>query len=145
MEILFHSHLDSNRVIATKVRTWHDSCAVVACVNFCCDLMASNEITARRISIEFELRAKNTLWNGLLVHIILSRKCTTQETTNKRPVHNWWPSSSFKSICYQYFSPDNLNPFPNICKRKNDITLAVTCLWWQGALYENICYILENI
>ena len=48
MEILFHSHFISNRVIATKVCTWHDSCAVVACANFCCDLMASNGITARR-------------------------------------------------------------------------------------------------
>ena len=31
MEISFHSHLDSSIVIATKVCTWHDSCAVVAC------------------------------------------------------------------------------------------------------------------
>ena len=31
MEISFHSHLDSNTVIATKFCTWHDSCAVVAC------------------------------------------------------------------------------------------------------------------
>ena len=42
------SHLDSNRVIATKFCTWHDSCAVVACTKICCDLMASNGIMARR-------------------------------------------------------------------------------------------------
>ena len=64
MEISFHSHLDYNTVIATKFCTWHDSCAVVACAKICCDLMASNRITARRspggeVSIEFELRAKN--------------------------------------------------------------------------------------
>ena len=47
-EISFHSHLDSNSVIATKFCTWHDSCAVVAFAKMCCDLMASNGITARR-------------------------------------------------------------------------------------------------
>ena len=48
MEISFHSHLDSNTVIATKFCTWHGSCAVVACAKICCDLMASNGITVRR-------------------------------------------------------------------------------------------------
>ena len=48
MEISFHSHLDSNTVIATKLCTWHDSCAVVACAKICCDLMASNGIMARQ-------------------------------------------------------------------------------------------------
>ena len=42
------SHPDSNTMIATKFSTWHDSCAVVACAEICCDLMASNGITARR-------------------------------------------------------------------------------------------------
>ena len=32
--ISFHSHLDSNTVIATNFCTWHDSCAVVACAYF---------------------------------------------------------------------------------------------------------------
>ena len=45
---LFHSHIDSNTVIATKFCTWHDSCAVVACATLCCDLMASNGVMARR-------------------------------------------------------------------------------------------------
>ena len=48
MEISFHTHLNSNTVITTKFCTWHDSCAVVACAKICCDLMASNRITARR-------------------------------------------------------------------------------------------------
>ena len=47
MEISLHFHLDSNKVITTKFCTWHDSCAVVACAQICCDLMASNGITAR--------------------------------------------------------------------------------------------------
>ena len=48
MEISFHSHLNSNTVIATKLCTWHDCCAVVACAKMCWDLKASNGITARR-------------------------------------------------------------------------------------------------
>ena len=48
MEISFHSHLDSNTVIATKFCTWHDICAVVACAKICCDVMASNGVMARR-------------------------------------------------------------------------------------------------
>ena len=48
MEISFHFHLDSNTVIATKLCTWHDSCAVVACAKICCDLMASSRVMARR-------------------------------------------------------------------------------------------------
>ena len=48
MEILFHFHLDSNTMIDTKFCTWHDSCTVVACAKICCDLMASNGITARQ-------------------------------------------------------------------------------------------------
>ena len=43
MQISFHSHLDSNTVIATKFCTWHDSCAVVACAKICCDLMPGRQ------------------------------------------------------------------------------------------------------
>ena len=48
MEILFHSYLDSNIVIATNFWIWHDSCAVVACAKNCCDLVASSGITPTR-------------------------------------------------------------------------------------------------
>ena len=61
MEISFHSHLDSNTVIATKFCTWHDSCAVVACAKICCDLMASNGITARRIFHRIWIAGKKSL------------------------------------------------------------------------------------
>ena len=37
MEISFHSHLDSNTVIATKFCTWHDSCR-----GMCKNLLRSN-------------------------------------------------------------------------------------------------------
>ena len=61
MEISFHSHLDSNIVIATKFCTWHDSCAVVACAKICCDLMASNRVMARRIFHRIWIAGKKTL------------------------------------------------------------------------------------
>ena len=61
MEISFHSHLDSNTVIATKFCTWHDSCAVVACAKVCCNLMASNRIMARRSFHRIWIAGKKTL------------------------------------------------------------------------------------
>ena len=61
MEISFHSHLDSNTVIATKFCTWHDSCAVVACAIISCDLMASNRVMARRSFHRFWIVGKKTL------------------------------------------------------------------------------------
>ena len=61
MEISFHSHLDSNTVIATKLCTWHDSCAVVACAKNCCDLMASNRVMARRSFHRIWIAGKKTL------------------------------------------------------------------------------------
>ena len=61
MEISFHSHLNSNTVIATKFCTWHDSCAVVACAKLYCDLMASNRITARRSFHRIWIAGKKSL------------------------------------------------------------------------------------
>ena len=40
-------HLTSNTMTATKFRTWHNSCAVLACVKTCCDLMPRNWITTK--------------------------------------------------------------------------------------------------
>ena len=61
MKISFHSPLDSNTVIATKFCTWHDSCVVVACAKPCCDLMASNEITASESFHRISIAAKKSL------------------------------------------------------------------------------------
>ena len=45
-------------MITTKFCTWHDSCAVIPCVKFCCDMIINNLITAkwnfRRILIVME-------------------------------------------------------------------------------------------
>ena len=48
MELSFWSHLDSNKLKATKVCTWHDSCAVVACAKLCYYLRSSNWIKGKR-------------------------------------------------------------------------------------------------
>ena len=61
MEISFHSHLDSNTVIATKFCTWHDSCAVVTFAEICCDLMASNGIMASLSFHRIWMAGKKTL------------------------------------------------------------------------------------
>ena len=47
MEISFCSHPSTNKVIATKFGTWHDSWAVVACAKFCCDMINCNWIRAK--------------------------------------------------------------------------------------------------
>ena len=57
----FHSHLDSNKVIATKFCTWHDSCAVVACAKICGNLPVSNGITARRDFHQIWITSKKSL------------------------------------------------------------------------------------
>ena len=61
MEVSFHSHLDSNTVIARKFCTWHDSTAVVACAKICCDLVASNGIMARLSFHRIWIADKNPL------------------------------------------------------------------------------------
>ena len=61
MEISFHSHLDSNTVIAVKIYTWHDSCAVVARQKICCDLMVSNRVMARRSVRRIWIAGKKTI------------------------------------------------------------------------------------
>ena len=43
----FCSHPNTNKVIATKFGTWHDSWAVVACAKFGCDMITSNQIRAK--------------------------------------------------------------------------------------------------
>ena len=48
MEILFHSPLASNTMMATTFCMWHNNCAVVACAKICCNLMANYGIAARR-------------------------------------------------------------------------------------------------
>ena len=66
----FHSPLNSNTVIATKFCTWHDSCAVVACAQICCNQMAGNRITARWSFHRIWIAGKKSLGKrapGLLV------------------------------------------------------------------------------
>ena len=48
-------------MITTKFCTWHDSCSVMACAKICCDLMASNGITARRSFHRIWIAGKKSL------------------------------------------------------------------------------------
>ena len=50
MEILFYPHPSYNEMISMKFYTWHDSCAVMACVKFCSDMMNYDEVTVNPIS-----------------------------------------------------------------------------------------------
>ena len=58
---------DSNTVIVTTLCTWHDSCAVVAVAKWCCDVMVSNGITARRSYHRIWIAEKNRQWNEPLI------------------------------------------------------------------------------
>ena len=49
MDISFCSHPSTNKMIAPKFGTWHDSWAVVACAKFCCNMITSNWIRAKWI------------------------------------------------------------------------------------------------
>ena len=93
MEISFHSHFDSNTVIATKFCTWHDSCAVVACAKNCCDLMASNGVMTRRNFHRIWVAGKKTLVKrapGSCVTKIIGWACSLAY----RQVSNIWRTKS---------------------------------------------------
>ena len=61
MEISFGSHPSTNKVIATKFGTWHDSWAVVACAKFCCDMINCNWIRAKWIFHRIWIMMENSL------------------------------------------------------------------------------------
>ena len=48
MKIWFCSQPNYNQMIAIKFYTWHDSYAVVACAEICCNLMTRNWITLQQ-------------------------------------------------------------------------------------------------
>ena len=72
--ISFHFLLDFNTVIATNFCTWYDSCAVVACAKICCDLMAGNGITTRRIF--------HRIWREFCIILNVTYSELTADSTN---------------------------------------------------------------
>ena len=54
-----------------KFCTWHDSCAVVTCAKYCCDLMASNRVMARRGFHRIWIAGKKTLVKRASVSLTL--------------------------------------------------------------------------
>ena len=89
MEISFHSHLESNKVIATKLCRWQDSCAVVACAKICRDLMGNNGITARRIFYRIWIAGKKTLVKRAPGELVNAR-FTSQKTFNMYSIFISW-------------------------------------------------------
>ena len=51
-------------MIVSKFCTWHNSCAVVAWAKFCCDLMGSKGIIAKRCFHRAWMPGENRWWNG---------------------------------------------------------------------------------
>ena len=69
-KILFCSHLNSNNLITTKMCIWHNSLVVVACAQFCSDVITQNGITATLI-VHWWIVVENHEWNGQLVYTVL--------------------------------------------------------------------------
>ena len=81
--VSFHHQLHLNKVIATKFCTWHDSSVVMASPKVYCDLLLSDDITARwsfhRIWIASKKKCE---WNGPLFFIIYGSFCHVR--------NEWW-------------------------------------------------------
>ena len=58
MEIFFHSHLDSNTLIAIKFCIWHDGSVVVAGTKIVTIWWSTTELQDGKVSVEFKLREK---------------------------------------------------------------------------------------
>ena len=56
MEISFSSHLDMNKVNATKFCTWFDNCDIVVFANICIDLIVVKSHVNISSNLNFEQR-----------------------------------------------------------------------------------------
>ena len=83
MEISFHSHLDSNTVIATKFCTCHDSCKKIVAIWW-----PATELWQGEVSIEFELPAKKNVSERALGQ--LSTFLTKDESPHADYTFNPW-------------------------------------------------------
>ena len=113
METSLRSHLGSKTVIATKFRTWHDSCAVVACAKTCCDLMASNGITARRSFHRTRTAGKKIVseTGPRLLRNPVSKSMQASSGSAAGPPTGWW--SCRQPIRCQARKPPPTNRDPN--------------------------------
>ena len=144
MEISFHSHLDSNTVIATKLCTWHDSCAVVACAKNCCDLMASNRVMARRSFHRIWIAGKKTLvkrdpgpdgiaakWNFPRIWIVMEKTSVKQAPDHS--VVLWLPD--YTGCDYRFNFPSKPNLLQSIYHVKigNARSQNISRLYWPNS------------
>ena len=87
IQISFYCHLDSNKLIATKFCTWHDSRAVMACAKFCSEMIPYNRVTLNPIfhRICIVKQKSYVKWTGGCSDLIMSafiRLCSTASATN---------------------------------------------------------------
>ena len=87
IEISFCSNPSCTEIITIKFCTWHDSCAVMPCAQFCSDIMSYNGVTLKPIFhwiwIEMEkLFVQWALAHNPTAHTSLSYVCLT--ITNER-------------------------------------------------------------
>ena len=71
MEILFCCHPGYIELIAINFCTWHNSCAVVACVKLCSDMMPYNGVILKPIFHRIWIGLENRSLNGVMLIIVL--------------------------------------------------------------------------
>ena len=133
-------------MIATKFCTWHDSCAVVACAKFCCDMITSNWITAKgnfhkiwnvtEMSLvkRVPVKNKNSLWPidniwlqwiwSPLVQVVT--RSIFGSKSFPRPILTYLSSVEPKGIQFRHFNQNTTtyyqdNSFENVALFKNKI------------------------
>ena len=150
MEFSFHSHLNSNTVIATKFCTWHDSCAVVACAKICCDLMASNGVMTRRSFHRIWIAGKKSLVKRAPDHKkhnghLMSRACQKAKKWQTFQIDGYRQNTSFQ-LSQPYAKLSKwilLNEMFNILFHRNWLPVINWYSWIQiRTLWSrNPCYI----
>ena len=126
MEISFCSHPSTNKVIATKFGTWHDSLAVVACAKFCCDMINCNWIRAK--------------WIFHRIWIVMEKSLVkwVPDTYTSRQLHNAHRPNQFYP-CFRWCCGTSEIVFQFTKKW----TWVLICRWWPRCVQRS--YILYNL
>ena len=102
MEISFHSHLECNRVIATKFCTWHTTTVQSWHVqNFVAIWWPATELQQGEVSIEFELQANKTNLRDLIAAtglVILLKLDSNRRFFSPCDLEIWWMISTSSTL-----------------------------------------------
>ena len=96
MEISLWSDAKSDKVIATKLCTCHDSWAVVTCAKFGSNRICRGVITTKQILVRIEFRWNDRLWNGTLLSDIA--KCWSQVTFASKLRERYYDKTTRQSV-----------------------------------------------